>query len=105
MQMGLMIGLPKNRHNKISDNGDTPNNHLKELSCENNSTNSLHSDHSQLNESEDPYLLREDDSDTQSYNSGLDSVEEDDSSNLDDGIEDCNAQVVTTSCHLKNVPG
>ncbi len=95
------ICLNANREHEISANQDTPDNHLAEMSCENNSTSSFHSDHSQPNESEDPDSLHEDDSDTQSYNSGLDSVEEDDTSNSDNGIQDFNAQVVRASCLLK----
>jgi hypothetical protein len=63
------------------------------MSCENNSTSSLHSDHS-LDESENPDSLCEDDSDAQSQNSGLDSVEDDTSCNLDDESQDCSGQLV-----------
>jgi hypothetical protein len=83
-----------NREHTTSDNQDTPDNHLAEMSCENNSRSSLNSDHSQLDESEDHDSLHEDDSDAQSQNSGLDSAEEDISSNSDDESQDCIGQVV-----------
>jgi hypothetical protein len=91
-----------NREHTTSDNQDTPDNHLTELSCENDSS-SLHSDHSR-NESEDPDSLQEDDSDAQSQNSGLDSVEEDVSSNSDDESQDCIGQVVRVFRLLNSVP-
>jgi hypothetical protein len=73
------------------------------MSCENNSTSSLRSDHS-LNKSEDPDSLREDDNDAQSQNSGLDSVEDDISYNSGDESQDCVGQVVRVFLLLKNVP-
>jgi hypothetical protein len=73
------------------------------MSCDNNSTSSLHSNHSQLDESEDPDSLREDDSDAQSQNSDLDSVEDDISYNSGDESQDCIGQVVRVSLLLKNV--
>jgi hypothetical protein len=82
------------REHKTSANQDTPDNHLAEMSCEDNSTSSLHSDHSQLDDSEDPEdpedpdSLQEDDSDAQSYNSRLDSVEDDTSGNTGDESQD-----------------
>jgi hypothetical protein len=87
---GIDICLNMNREHTTSDNQDTPDNHLAELSCENNSTSSLHSVDSQLNESEDADSQQEDDSDAQSYNSGLDSVEDDTSCNSGE----CIGQVV-----------
>jgi hypothetical protein len=75
------------------------------MSCENNSTSSLHSDHSQLDESEDPDSIREDDNNAQSFDSGLDPVEEDMSWNSDDGIPDSIGQVVRADHLLKNIPG
>jgi hypothetical protein len=70
---------------------------LAEISCENNSGSSLNSDHSQLDESEDPDSLKEADSDSQSYNSGLDSV----SSNLGYDSQECIGQVVRVFFSLK----
>jgi hypothetical protein len=74
---------------------------LAELSCEINSTGSLHSDRSQLGDSEDPEdpdPLQEDDIDAQSYNSGLDSLEDDISWNSGDESEDCIGQPVRVFC-------
>jgi hypothetical protein len=90
-----------NREYTTSDNQDTPNNHVEELDCENNSTSSLHSDHSQLDDSEDPDSLHEDDGDAQSQNSGPDSVEDDISCNLDDESQDFIGQVVRLFYFLK----
>jgi hypothetical protein len=71
------------------------------MSCENNSTSSFHSDHSQLNELEDPDSLHEDDSDAQSQNSGLDPVEDNISCNLDDESQAFIGQVVRFLSLLK----
>jgi hypothetical protein len=101
VQMGLMIGLAGNREHTASDNQDTPDNHLAELSCESSSTSSLHSDHSELDESEDPNALPEDDIDAQSYNSGLDAVDDDTPCDLGDETEECTEQVVRVFCLLK----
>jgi hypothetical protein len=92
-----------NREHTTPANQDIPENDLAELSCETNSTSSLHSDHS-LDESEDPDSLREDGSDAQSQNSGLDSVEDDISYNSGDESQDCIGQRVRVFCLLKNVP-
>jgi hypothetical protein len=95
-----------NREHKTSDNEDTPANDLAELSCENNSTTSLDSDHSQLDGSkdpEDPDSLKEDDSDAQSYNSSLDSVEDDTSCNLGDESQEYMGQIVRVFRLLKCV--
>jgi hypothetical protein len=73
------------------------------MSCENNSTSSLHSDHSQFDGSEHPDSLQGDDSDAQSYDSGLDSVEDDTSYNSGDETE-CIGQIVRVFCLLKNLP-
>jgi hypothetical protein len=94
---GIDICLNANREHKISANQDTPENNLAEIDCENNSTSSLHSDHS-LNESEDPDSLREDDSDARSQISGLDSVEDDISYNSGDESQECIGQVVRIFC-------
>jgi hypothetical protein len=118
-----------NRQQTTSDNQDSPENDLEEMSCENHSTSSLHSDHSQHNESEDPDPLSdawsynsgldehpqlddsedadslyEDDSDAWSHNSGLDSVEDDISYTSGDESQDCVGQVVRVFLLLKNVP-
>jgi hypothetical protein len=69
-----------NREPTTPANQDIPENNLAELSCETNSTSSLHSDHS-LDESEDDI----------SYNSG-------------DESQDCIGQRVRVFCLLKNVP-
>jgi hypothetical protein len=90
-----------NREHKTSANQDTPENNLAELSCETNSTSSLHSDHSQLDDSEEPDSLCEDDSDAWSHNSGLDSVEDDISYNSGDESQDCVGQVVRVFRLLK----
>jgi hypothetical protein len=74
------------------------------MNCENNSTSSLHSDHSELDESEDPDSLQEDDSDAQSQNSGLDSVEDNISCNSDDESQDCIGQLVRLVNVLKICP-
>jgi hypothetical protein len=95
MQMGLMIGLAGNSDNKISDKQYEPENNSAELDCENTSTSSLHSDPVQLDESEDPDSLQEDDSDAQNDNSGVDSVEDDITCNLDHGIHDGIGQAVS----------
>jgi hypothetical protein len=92
-----------NREHTTSANQDTPDNHLAELSCENNSTSSLHSDHSQPYESEDPDSLPEDDSDAQSYHSDLDSVEDNTSCNLGDESQEYMGQIVRV-LSFKNVP-
>jgi hypothetical protein len=94
----IMNDLNVNREHTTSDNQDTPGNHLAEMSCENNSRSSLNSDHSQFDESEDPDSLQEDDSDAQSYTSGLDSVEADTSCNSGDGCRECIGQVVRVFC-------
>jgi hypothetical protein len=90
-----------NREQTTSDNQDTPDNHLAEMSCENNSTSSPHSDHSQLDESEDRDSVQEDDSDAWSDNSGLDSVEDDGSCNSGDESQDCIGQVVRVFLFFK----
>jgi hypothetical protein len=97
------ICLNANREHEISANQDTPENNLAEMGCENNSTSSLHSDHS-LDESEDPDSLREDDSDAHSQNSGPDSVEDNISCNSGDESQDCVGQIVRVFLLLKNVP-
>jgi hypothetical protein len=97
---GIDICLNMTREHTTSDNQDTPDNQLAELSCETNSTSSLQSDRSQVNEPEDPDPWREDDSDAQSQNSSLDSVEEDISCN---STQDCIGQLVRVLYLLKNV--
>jgi hypothetical protein len=74
------------------------------MSCEKNSRSSLNSDHSQVDESEDPDSLKEHDSDAQNQNSGLDSVEDNISYNSGDESQDCVGQVVRVFLLLKNVP-
>jgi hypothetical protein len=73
------------------------------MNCENDSTSSLHSDHSQLDDSEDPDSVQEDDSDAQSYDSGLGSVEDDNSCNPGDETE-CIGQIVRVFLLLKMCP-
>jgi hypothetical protein len=90
-----------NREHTTSANQDTPDDHLAEMSCENNSTNSFHSDHSQLDDSEDPDSLQEDDSDITLCNSGLDSVDDDASCDLGDESQECIGQLVRVFCLLK----
>jgi hypothetical protein len=90
-----------NREPKSSDNDNTTDSYLAELTCENKSTSSLHSDHSQLDESEGPDSLREDNCDVQSQNSGLDSVEDNISCNLDDESQECIGHLVRVFCLLK----
>jgi hypothetical protein len=92
------------REHKTSANQDTPDDHLAEMSCENNSTSSFHSDHSQFDESEDPDSLKEDDSDARSDNSGLDSTEDDISCNSGDEIQDYIGQHVRVFRPLKVSP-
>jgi hypothetical protein len=99
----LIICLNATREHKISANQDTPENNLAEMCCENNSTSSIHSDHSQLDDSEHPNSLCEDDSDAQSQNSDLDSVEDNISCNSGDESQDCGGQVVRVFLLLKNV--
>jgi hypothetical protein len=98
---GLVDDLNVNREHKTLDNQDTPDNHLAEMTCENNSTSSLHSDHSQLGGSEHPDSLKEDDSDAQSYNFGLESVEEDISCDFGDERQECIGQLVRVFCLFK----
>jgi hypothetical protein len=93
-----------NREHTTSANQDTPDDHLAEMSCENNSTNSFHSDHSQVDKSEDHDSLEEDDSDAQSQNSGLDSVDDDTSCDLGDESQECIGQLVRVFCLLKMCP-
>jgi hypothetical protein len=94
-------GLNGNREHTTSVNQDTPEDNLAELNCENNSTSSLHSDHSQPDDSENPDSLQEDDSDSQSYDSNLD---DDGSCNSGDESQDCIGQVVRGFHFLENVP-
>jgi hypothetical protein len=98
---GIDNGLNMNREHTTSENQDTPDNHLAELSCESNSISSLNSAHSQLAESEDPDSLREDDSDAQSQNSGLDSIEDNISCNSGD---ESIGQLVRVFCYCKVSP-
>jgi hypothetical protein len=98
VRIGIDNDLNVNREHTIPDNQYIPDNHLAELSCEKNSTSSLHSDHSQLDESEDTDSLQGDDGNSQSQHSGLDPVEDDISCNSGDESQDCIGQVVRIFC-------